>query len=410
MNKPIFPVLLFLIFASCKPQKSKTIEVQEIQFPGSTYSSLPVLSSNPLGDQLLLSWVSKPNDSTAQLFYASLEGDNWSDPLLITEGQNWFVNWADFPAIVENKGSLLSHILQKSSPATFSYDVKLQVLPKGEKEWRTGLPLHSDSTQTEHGFVSAMAYTDTSFFVSWLDGRNTGGGGHEHAGHSGAMSIRASEVTFGGKLLWDELLDAKTCDCCQTSSALTEVGPVVVYRNRSDREIRDIAITRLVDSRWTEPKIIHADGWEIAGCPVNGPKVVAKGKTVLVGWFTAPATLPQVKIAFSTDNGENFEAPITIESKGVIGRVDLVLLDYQTGIVSWMETVEEGTFLRAAKVGIGGEMGTPIPIAAMDPGRKSGFPQLELHGDRVYFAWTEVVGDRIKVKTAFLEKDAFLED
>ena len=406
MTKPIFPIFFLLMLASCGP---KAVELKEIQFTGtSSPSALPFLSSSSRDSQLLLSWVSIPNDSTAQLFYSSLQGNNWSNPQLITEGQNWFVNWADFPAIVENKGSLLSHTLQKSSPATFSYNVKLQVLPKGDSVWKTDLPLHADSTLTEHGFVSGMAYTDTTFFVSWLDGRNTGGVGHGHAGHSGAMSIRATEVTVDGKVLGDELLDAKTCDCCQTSSALTEEGPVVVYRNRSDREIRDIAITRLVGGRWTEPQIIHPDGWEIAGCPVNGPKVVAKGKTVLVGWFTAPETVPQIKIAFSMDNGKNFEAPITIESKGVIRRVDVVLLDSQTGVVSWMETVEGGTFLRAAKVGLGGDLVTPIPIAGMDPGRKSGFPQMELHGDRVYFAWTEVVGEITKVRTAFLPKEAFL--
>jgi hypothetical protein len=49
-----------------------------------------------------------------------------------------------------------------------------------------------------------------------------------------------------------------------------------------------------------------------------------------------------------------------------------------------------------------------MPIEYLDPSRKSGFPQLELHGDRVYFAWTEVEGEITKVRTAFLPKEAFL--
>ena len=405
MRRFVFSVLSFCFLASCAEEKPKVYEVKEIEFPAGVGASLPVLFS---GSELLISWVNKPSDSLAVLSYARLKDGKWTSPEQITQGQNWFVNWADFPTILENNGNLLSHILQKSSPATFSYDVKLSVLPKEQTNWSNGLPLHTDSTQTEHGFVSAMAYTDSSFFVSWLDGRNTGGGGHSHTGHSaGAMSIRAAAIGLDGRVLWDELLDAKTCDCCQTSSALTDLGPVVVYRNRSDREIRDIAIIRLVNGKWTEPGIIHSDGWEIAGCPVNGPKVSAKGKTVLVGWFTAANGAPKVNFAFSGDAGATFSKPIQLDSAGIIGRVDAALVDEQSGIVSWMQTQGEETYLLAAQVKKDGKMGTPIPITTMDPSRKSGFPQLEIHGEQVYFAWTEVGDESNRVRTVVLPKEAF---
>jgi hypothetical protein len=268
--------------------------------------------------------------------------------------------------------------------------------------------LHRDSTQTEHGFVSAAAYSDSSFLVSWLDGRNTGGGGHEgHDMHSGAMSIRTAEVTLQGQVLWDSQLDDKTCDCCQTSTAITSQGPVVVYRNRSDQEIRDIAITRLVDGNWTEPSIIHADNWEISGCPVNGPKVVAQGENVLVGWFTAAKGAAKVQYSFSSDAGATFGTPITVEGQGIIGRVEVALLDEKTGIAAWMETNPKGTFLMAARIDNGGKMGKRWEVGAMDSGRKSGFPQLEVLGDRVYFAWTEVKGETNQVRTVFLPKAAF---
>lgn len=400
-------VWMILVLASCQAEKSKVYEVQEIEFPAGEGSSLPSLFS---GSEVLISWVSKPSDSLAVLSYARLKDGKWSSPEVITQGQNWFVNWADFPAIVENKGNLMSYILQKSSPATFSYDVKLNVLPKGATHWSSGLPLHTDGTETEHGFVSSMPYSDSSFFVSWLDGRNTGGGGHDHSGHGNvAMSIRAAEVGLDGKVLWDELLDAKTCDCCQTSSALTDLGPVVVYRNRSDKEIRDIAITRLVNGKWTEPSLVHADGWEIAGCPVNGPKVAAKGNTVLVGWFTAANAEPKVKFAFSSDSGATFSKPIEVDSTGIIGRVDVALLDEQSGVVSWMESQGDQTYMKAARVDREGNMGMPISITTIDPSRKSGFPQLEIHGEMIYFAWTEVDEKSTRIRTAFLPKEAFEE-
>ena len=409
MTKISTPILLLLFWVwACKPAAPGLIELQSIPFPKMKNAAMPSLHA---GDSnLYISWVTMGNDTTAELFYSKLNSESqWASPQLINQGSNWFVNWADFPALVENQGVLLSHILQKSSPETFSYDVKLQVLPKGASQWSLNLPLHQDSTLTEHGFVSMVPYTSTSFFTSWLDGRETGGGGHDHAAHAGGpMSIRAAEVDLKGKVLWDELLDAKTCDCCQTSSAITDLGPVVVYRNRSDREIRDIAIARLVDGKWTEPAIIHADGWEISGCPVNGPKVVAKGSNLLVGWFTAPKGIQQVKFAFSTDAGASFGKPVVIESTGLIGRVDVALLREDWGVVSWMETKGENTFLYAAGIDQAGEMGVALQITALDPSRKSGFPQLEVLGGQVYFAWTEVVGENKNVRTARIPQEAFL--
>ena len=197
MNRILLIFLTFsgLYLASCTSTTPPPVAVQDIPFPGGSETSLPSLSSD--GTQLLLSWVATPTDSGAQFHFARLgEDGTWSSPEQIAEGSNWFVNWADYPALVQNKGSLLAYHLQKSSPGKFSYDILLHALPKGGQIWRNGLPLHRDSTQTEHGFVSAAAYTDSTFLVSWLDGRNTGGGGHDsHDAHSGAMSIRAAEVS-----------------------------------------------------------------------------------------------------------------------------------------------------------------------------------------------------------------------
>ena len=402
-----FFLLLFWVW-SCKSTDSKLIELETIPFPKLENSALPNLFATD--SNLYISWVTMGSDTNSELYYSNLNLEGkWGKPQLINQGSNWFVNWADFPAVVENQGVLLSHILQKSSPVTFSYDVKLQVLPKGASQWNLNLPLHQDSTLTEHGFVSMVPYTSTSFFTSWLDGRETMGGGHDHPVHAGgAMSIRAAEVDLKGKVLWEELLDAKTCDCCQTTSAITNLGPVVVYRNRSDREIRDIAITRLLDGKWTEPVIIHPDGWEISGCPVNGPKVVAQGSNLLVGWFTAPKGIQQVKFAFSTDAGASFGKPVVIESTGIIGRVDVALLSEDWGVVSWMQTKGEETFLYAAGMDQAGEMGDALQITRVDPSRKSGFPQLEVLAGQVYFAWTEIVGDSKNVRTARIPQEAFL--
>jgi hypothetical protein len=106
------------------------------------------------------------------------------------------------------------------------------------------------------------------------------------------------------------LIDAKTCDCCQTSATITAKGPVVVYRDRNDDEVRGIYISRLLDGSWTIPKPIHNDYWVINGCLVNGPKVAAFDNTLTVAWFTEADAIPKVNLIFSNDSGKSFDTPI----------------------------------------------------------------------------------------------------
>ena len=42
----------------------------------------------------------------------------------------------------------------------------------------------------------------------------------------------------------DAPLNLRVCDCCQTAVAGTTDGIVTAFRDRSDKEIRDIAVSR----------------------------------------------------------------------------------------------------------------------------------------------------------------------
>ncbi|WP_289030967.1 hypothetical protein [uncultured Algoriphagus sp.] len=400
-----YAYLLLLLFGSCQLGEEKLWQPEKIEFPGPAMASLPFLSASE--DRLLLSFVSPDSDSTHALYVSEFKDEAFSSPELITRGEDWFVNWADYPAIVENQGNLLAHILKKSSPATFSYDIQMQVRPKSGGTWKNNLALHKDSTLTEHGFVSSIAYSDSSYLVTWLDGRQTSAGGHDHSAHSGAMSLRVAEVNIEGKVIWDELLDARTCDCCQTTATMTAEGPIILYRNRSDREIRDIAITRLVHGKWTEPSIIHPDGWTITGCPVNGPRVDAEGENVLAAWFTDADQSSAVKVAFSSNSGADFSQAQSISTGDALGRVDVTLLNEEEGLISWMEMKEDATYLMVQKVNQSGNLFPAYEIAVMDPSRRSGFPQMERFGDWIYFAWTEMEGPEMKIALARVGVDTF---
>lgn len=375
--------------------------IEDMISPAGESSALPHLMSNK--DVAMLSWLETSNDTVATLRYSQLIDGKWQEAQNIWSGTDWFVNWADYPMITENNGNLWSHVLKKSTAGTYSYDIKMNVKPKGATDWITGLELHTDGTPTEHGFVSIVPYNN-NFFVNWLDGRNTE---ENKAGERGAMTLRGGVVSATGKLLEEYELDDSTCDCCQTTSAITDNGPVVIYRNRSDDEIRDISIVRQVKGEWTLPKVIHEDDWQIKGCPVNGPKVDALGNNLLVAWFTGASNKQKVQIAFSSDGGAEFSEPLLVAEGNIMGRVDVVWMDEDNAIVSWMEANDKTALFKAMVVNKNGTISKKKVITEMVDSRKSGFPQMEIVEETLYFAWTEQDGAVTQVSTAKMPVEGF---
>ena len=397
-------IFLLLVIFSCKLETdNKDVQTnakvtQVIKNPAIGNSMQPFLFKD--GKDILMSWTQKINDSSYTLNYSTLSDKKWSKAKEIAQSKDWFVNWADFPTIAKNENDLIAHFLQKSDKATFAYDIQIKQSSENGLTWSEAKKLHQDKTLTEHGFVTILPYKEDGFFMTWLDGRNTGVEAHDDAHESeAAMTIRAAIVKANGEIMDDTLIDVKTCDCCQTSAAITQNGPIIVYRDRTDEEIRDIYIARLIDKKWTKPKAIFNDNWKINGCPVNGPKAAALNSTLAVAWFTAAENIPKVNLVFSNDNGASFNAPIHIDNGRAIGRVDVALIDEQNALVSWMETTEFAAEIKVMKVHSDGTKSAALVVSPISAARGSGFPQMELINDEIVFAWNNVIDKLTTIKT-----------
>lgn len=393
MKNVIFSVAIIFAFASCNQSaKDKVYEVKEFASPAGDSCAEPYLFTDKNG-KVYLSWIEKKNKQSS-LIFSSLSDNEWAVPVTIATGNNWFVNWADYPMLAaDGNNNLVAHYLEKSDTAKFTYDVKYVTSPDKGKTWAAAKILHDDGKLAEHGFVSIIPYGE-KYFVSWLDGRNTATevpGTHE--GHHGQMSIRGAILTKDGVKETEWELDNRVCDCCQTTVAITSNGPIVVYRDRSEDEIRDMSIVRLVDGKWTAPKTIFPDEWKINGCPVNGPRADAIGNNLAIAWFSMKDSKGQVKVIFSKDGGAGFGVPVQIDEGNPIGRVDLLMLDEKSAIVSWME----GSDIKAIRVNADGTMGKPIMVAASSDARSSGFPQMTRVGNKIIFAWTDNKSKTIKL-------------
>ncbi len=363
-------------------------QVREIPSPAGANSVVPNLTVASNG-RVYLSWIEKLAGGRFSLRFSVKEKDAWSTPRVIAEGENWFVNWADFPSMIALKdGSLAAHWLVKSAPGTFDYNVTIARSFDGGKTWGKPFVPHRDGVQAEHGFVSLLQAKDGSLAAIWLDGREMKPAKDNHDHGHGNITLRYVKIKRDGTLTDEALLDAKVCECCQTSAAMTSDGAVAVYRDRSDDEMRDISIVRLRNGKWSEPKTLFPDNWKLNGCPVNGPSIAASGRRVAVAWFTGVNNQSRVKLVFSRDAGASFDAPIIVDDGNPIGRVETLLLDDGSALVVWLEKLSDGGAVRVRRIHPDGKRDEAITVAPSGTARSNGFPQIVRTGKTLVFAWT----------------------
>ncbi len=384
---PFSALLVFRTALSPRPDRGPA-PLPLAALPG---SALPRLTASPSG-AILLSWVEPEPSGGHRLRFSTLLQDGWAQPKTVARGDDWFVNWADFPSLTEVDDDFwAAHWLVRSGSKTYDYDIQVALSRDRGRTWSAPITPHRDGIAAEHGFVAATPHRGRLALV-WLDGRDSADPS------KGAMSLRFATLTADGELDSEALLDDRVCDCCQTAIAATPAGLTVAYRDRSADEVRDISVVRWIDGGWTEPTPVGAEGWVIAGCPVNGPAISAFGRTVAVAWHTEAADQPQSRVAFSTRGGGNFGEPIRIDLGDSDGRVDVVLLDESAAVVGWMEN---GQFL-IRRVATDGVLGKPVTVAQIDGSRKSGFPQIARGPHGIVLAWTDVNPTGSGVRTAHL--------
>jgi hypothetical protein len=388
--------------------RAQVLVPQQIATPASANSAQPQLSVSKRG--VLLSWIERTGD-LATLKFSERTASGWTPAKTIASGRNWFVNWADVPSVLRlPSGALVAHWLQKSAASTYAYDVRLSYSTDDGSTWSPSFLPHHDGTPTEHGFASLFPMGD-GFGLVWLDGRAMKSGEHgEHGG--GAMSVRFARFDKHFKQLEETVVDAKVCECCPTTAAVTAEGIITAYRNRSDEEIRDNYVARFVNGKWTAPRAVFNDNWKIAACPVNGPSLSASGDAVAMSWFTVKNDQGQAYAAFSRDAGKTFGPPIRVDDGGSLGRVDLELLPDGSALATWIEfgplradasggKPDSRAQFRARRIERQGTRSAPVTIAGIAGSRSSGYPRAAVANGEVIFAWTESTdGGGLHVRTA----------
>jgi hypothetical protein len=367
--------------------------VQDLVTPASDDSAFPQLAEDGKGG-VYMTWIETLKDGAGHRLRLAhrKEGGVWSEASTVQEGKTFWRNWADFPGVgVFPDGSVMVHWLARSGEGTYDYNVNARISRDGGKTWGEPFLVNTDGKKAEHGFVS-FAPTLRGLAVVWLDGRETKGMSHDAADHSaggGAMTLRFAEFLSDGSRVREFVLDSKVCDCCQTAVVNTPKGLLAAYRDRSDNEFRDISLVR-PEAVKPEPRDFSKDGWKINACPVNGPALASRSDLVSSAWFTMGGGKARVKAAVSNDGGDTFSPPIEVDATFPTGRVDIAMLPSGISLLSWLGRGQGGAEIKAAFLGTDGALRPAFKVAAASLSRAAGFPRLELSGQEVVFAWTEV--------------------
>jgi hypothetical protein len=356
-----------------------------------------------------LSWLEPVGNEVWAMKVSRFEpaGRSWSAPRTVAQGTDIFANWADFPQLAVARDGRLTAVWFINNPAHHAagrdghhgpgYRAIYSSSADGGKTWSPDLPVSDESLPVE--FVALQPLADGRMLAAWLDGRT-----------HGRMALYARVLDGRPGPGPDTLVDDSVCDCCQLSLVPTaDGGALLAYRGRTKDEIRDIQLARFDGQAWSGLGSLHADGWKIAGCPVNGPQLAAAGDRIGAVWFTAADNESRVLARVSADGGKTHGPVVRVDLGRPQGRVDSVLLGDGTLVMSWLEMTgpetgtQGGIYLR--RLSPAGVLSAPQLVAASSTARMTGFPRMVLLGGRQVLVACTRDGEPTRVLTLLVDVD-----
>ena len=323
-----------------------------------------------------MSWVEK-DGRHARLRFARWRQGQWSKPKTLAEGDNWLVNYADYAQVsaLDDDHFVASWLLRGDNPRRVDYHFLVSQSFDGGNSWsQPSTPLQA-GLPGEHGFVTLQA-VDDAVLVVWIS---------EDAHSAGNYLLRSARLTRNGR--WQDIqqVDGRTCSCCHPAMTTHDGQILLAYRDRSMQEIRDMALSRYQNGRWSTPSSIHHDGWQIHGCPVQGPSISAAGEGFVTVWFTAAQNLPAINMAAQLASGNRVFKQL--QDKTASGFVDSVALPGQRVAMLWMsQEAGRAQHLNLQTIDLkDGRLSTRV-IRKMAH-RVIGFPSMQSFQQGVYIAY-----------------------
>lgn len=224
----------------------------------------------------------------------------------------------------------------------------------GGRSFTTPSKVNDDSKPCEHGMHSLAVSGDGRIYVAWLDERDikpqeadpSKAPSHMHTESNRVVYFASS--TDGGRTFSPNLRVAgEVCPCCKTSLAVGDAGRVYVgWRQVMAGNFRHIAVASSGDGGQTfsPASIVSDDRWELQGCPVSGPALLAgAGDSLRVLWYTAgEAGRPGLYWSESQDGGRTFSPRHVLAETDSRG-TPVLLKDEGGGLTAVWEGIDRAT-------------------------------------------------------------------
>lgn len=394
MNRKVTATATSLVVSTClvgschstNSHASTREIIREIESPAPVGSLSPRVTAMRDGS-VLLTWLEPENDTTASLRSSFWRSGAWSSPASVVTAQPFSRHPSESPGVIAlSEKNLIAYWSQKPSSEktpTREVDVYFAVSTDRGAHWTAPTLASNAGTGEESSYPSAAPVDATHAELIWLDGANWR--------EQKRVSLMSRLVQADGTATDPTVVDPDTCTCCPTSMVQAGSGLLAAYRGHTPENIRDISLLRNVEGRWSQPRIVHADHWHFAGCPVNGPHLDADQKRTVMTWFTAAQDQPAVNLAFSDDGGATFSAPSRVDKGNPVGRVQVVLLPERAAVAFWLERFSGTTQLLARTVHEDGAMDEPIEVSR---GSDLGYPHAARAAGGVLITWAE--GDAVR--------------
>lgn len=310
--------------------------------------------------EILMTWL-EPGEPGGRLKFARLSGRTWGPPVTIAEQVSTLEpTGAPSLTVIETRGVRRTLIARTGDLVARSGD--------GGRSW-TRLPAPRLP-------FSSFAGGEEGAFAFWLG-----------SAENGAAKLLGTRVLAG-----ETILDPRVAAGSGTSAAMTWDGPVVVYHDLGATGAREIAIVRRQDARWTDPRPIHGEGWRPAEKPGSGLHVAAHRRQVAVAWIAGTPRGPRLVVAFSSDAGRTFGAPVEVDAtaSNPAGPVAVALDDDGPALVLWTAaTGPTEAVLHLARVSPDGRQGEALVLAKGSSARSMGIPQIARAGGQVAVTWMD---------------------
>jgi hypothetical protein len=345
----------------------------------------PMFSVAPDGREAV-AWVSAPEGGTDGRLYLAIDGGN---PVELTDPLGPIEAHGESPPKVAfgPDGSLNAlYVVGKVVPGNRFPLAALRFTRSsdGGRTWSAPVSVTDDREFGSHNFHALHAGQDGALYVTWLDSRE------------GVSSVFLTRSTDGGAT-WDanrRIGPSEACPCCRTAIATDSDGALyIAWRIVNPGNVRDIVVARSTDqgATFSDPVVVHDDGWVYPGCPHAGPSMQVDDQHRLhITWWTGKQGIAGVHYAYSDDGGKTFSAqPLGTAEFSQPAHVQLALAPDRTVLVAW----DDGTLatprvvLRVSKDG-GATFREAQTVSAAE--QAATFPVLAVSGSRLTVAWSEV--------------------